>query len=370
MIRVLHVVGRMALGGTQTMIMNVYRHIDRTQMQFDFLVHTKDECFYDKEIIKLGGRIYRTERFNIINWLSYKKFWNNFFPEHEEYKIVHVHINSSAAICLSIAKRHGRIAVVHSHCTNPTEKSLRSCAFRIFAYPIRYIADYFFACSEEAGETRFGKRVTKSKNYKVFKNGIDVKSFCFQKEIRKVIREKYDISEEKFIIGHVGRFYFQKNHRFLLEIFKKVNEKYSNTELWMIGTGELEKKIRTQVQNMGMGKKVRFIGETSHVSEYLQAMDIFVFPSFYEGLGIAVVEAQAAGLPCIISDVIPNEADMGCGLVKRLSLEDSAEDWADAIVAAKDVSRIDTSDYLRRAGFDIETVSKELQNFYINIEEN
>ncbi len=370
MIRVLHVIGAMGSGGAETMIMNVYRHIDRTQIQFDFVVHTKDECFYDKEIIKLGGRIYHAERFNVINWLSYKKFWNDFFSEHEEYKIVHGHINSSAAIYLSIAKRYGRIAVVHSHNVRRTEKSLRAYAFRIFVYPIRYIADYFFACSEEAGETRFGKRVTKSENYKIFKNGIDVKSFCFQKEIRKVIREEYGISEEKFVIGHVGRFAFAKNHKFLLEVFKKVSEMYSNAELWLIGIGELEGKIRTQAQNAGIEKKVRFIGETSHVSEYLQAMDIFVFPSFYEGLPLALVEAQAAGLPCFISDVISNEVDMGCGLVKRLSLEDSTENWADAIMAEKGVVRTDTSSYLRKAGFDIENVSKELEDFYINIGRN
>lgn len=368
MIRVLHVIGAMKSGGAEAMIMNLYRHIDRNQVQFDFVVHTEEKCFYDKEITKLGGRIYRTERFNIINWLSYRKFWNDFFCEHEEYKIVHGHINSSAAIYLSIAKEHGRIAIVHSHSIKNTEKSLRAYAFRIFIYPIRYIADYFLACSEKAGETRFGKHVIESENYKVFKNGIDVKLFCFQMEIRKVIREEYGIPEEKLIIGHVGRFTFAKNHKFLLEVFKKVNEIYSDAELWLIGTGELEEKIRTQVQNMGMGKKVRFIGETSRVSEYLQAMDIFVFPSFYEGLGIAVVEAQAAGLPCIISDVIPNEADMGCRLVKRLSLEDSAEDWADAIMAKRGLVRMDTTGYLRKAGFDIETVSKELQDFYINIE--
>lgn len=367
MIRVLHVIGAMGSGGAEAMIMNLYRHIDRTQIQFDFVVHTKDECFYDKEIIKLGGRIYRTERFNIINWLSYRKFWNDFFCEHEEYKIVHGHINSSAAIYLLIAKEHGRIAIVHSHSIKNTEKSLRVYAFRIFAYPIRYIADYFFACSEEAGETRFGKRVTESENYKILKNGIDVKSFCFQKEIRKVIREEYGISEEKFVIGHVGRFAFVKNHKFLLEVFEKVSEMYSNAELWLIGIGELEGKIRTQVQNMGFEKKVRFIGETSHVLEYLQAMDIFVFPSFYEGLPIALIEAQAAGLPCFISDVISNEVDIGCGLVKRLSLENSAEDWAEAIVAKKGVSRIDTSNYLQKSGFDIEIVSKELQDFYTDI---
>jgi len=367
MIRVLHVIGTMGSGGAETLIMNVYRHIDKTQIQFDFVVHTKDECFYDKEIIKLGGRIYHTERFNVINWLSYKKFWNNFFSEHKEHKIVHGHINSSAAIYLSVAKRYGKIAVVHSHSVKRTEKSLRSYMFRIFVYPIRYIADYFLACSEEAGETRFGKHVTESENYKVFKNGIDVKQFCFQKEVRKVIREKYGIAEEKLIIGHVGRFTYAKNHKFLLKVYKEVSKMYSNVELWLIGTGGLEGKIRTQVQNMGIEKEVRFIGETSHVSEYLQAMDIFVFPSFYEGLPLALVEAQAAGLPCLISDVISDEADMKCGLVKRLSLENSTEDWAEAIVAQKGVSRIDTSNYLQKSGFDIEAVSKELQDFYADI---
>lgn len=367
MIRVLHVIGAMNSGGAETLIMNLYRHIDRTQIQFDFVVHTKEECFYDKEIVKLGGRIYHTERFQVINWLSYQKFWEDFFSEHEEYQIVHGHINSSAAIYLSAAKKQGRIAVVHSHSIKRTQKTIRAYAFRIFVYPVRYIADYFFACSQEAGETRFGKRITRSEHYKVLRNGIDVEQFRFRKDVRKVIRDSYDIPEEKFIVGHVGRFVFAKNHPFLLEVFQKVNEIHENAELWLIGTGGLEEKIRAQAQDMGIGGRVRFIGETRHVSEYLQAMDVFVFPSFYEGLPLSLVEAQAAGLPCIISDAIPKEADMGCGLVTRLSLKESAEEWAEKVMAAKGTERTDTAGFVRKAGFDIEDVSRELQDFYIGI---
>lgn len=189
-IRVLHVIGRMNAGGAEAMIMNIYRNIDRTKIQFDFVVHTNEQSFYDNEIMQLGGKIYRTERFIVANYFSYKKFWVNFLKKHTEYRIVHGHINSSAFVYLSLAKKYGRLAVVHSHSTGSVGKSLRAYIFRLLTYPLRYIADYFFACSEQAGIARFGTQVVASDRYYVLNNGIDMKLYTFNKEVRREMREK------------------------------------------------------------------------------------------------------------------------------------------------------------------------------------
>lgn len=223
-----------------------------------------------------------------------------FFREHTEYFIIHGHINSSAAIYLSSAKKHGRVAVVHSHATKSGKWTPRALAFYFFSYPIRYIADYFFACSKQAGADRFGKRVTGTEWFRVLNNGINTSKYVFSGEVRRKMREKYSIHDNDVVVGHVGRFVPQKNHEFLLKVFAEVSKMEPNAKLWMIGEGELEKHIRRLADRLGIGEDVRFIGVTDRVHEYLQAMDVFVFPSVCEGLGIALIEAEAAGLPCVV----------------------------------------------------------------------
>lgn len=364
MLRILHVIGLMGSGGAEALLMNLYRNIDREKIQFDFVVHAQERGFYDAEIESLGGRIFRTERFNVANYHSYKTFWDTFFDKHPEFLIVHGHINSSASIYLSSAKRHGRIAVVHSHATRNQEKSLRAYAFLVFAYPIRHIADYFFACSRQAGIDRFGKKVVDSPKFEVLNNGIQTSDYTFDPTVRAEIRNRCNVAENTLVVGNVGRFTFAKNHQFLLNVFYELHRVQPNSRLWLVGTGELENTIKEQVKRLHLDAAVVFIGQTNRVCEYLQAMDVFIFPSVFEGLGIALVEAQAAGLPCLVSENIQDEANIGCGLIKTLKISDGAKKWAEGALKAKDMSRSNTSQSVLKADFDIEKTARHLQAFY------
>ena len=364
MIRVLHVIGAMGSGGAEAMLMNLYRVMDRSKIQFDFVVHTDKKAFYDEEIEALGGRIFHTEKYNVRNFYSYKKFWREFLAEHPEYQIVHGHINSSATLYLSEAKRQGRIAVVHSHATRNKEKSLRTYAFLVSAYPIRHIADYFFGCSQQAGIDRFGERATQSDRFQVLNNGIFTEKYIFNQEIREKIRAQYEIAMDTIVVGHVGRFTFAKNHEFLIDVFCRLHEIEPNSKLMLIGIGELEERIREKVEQLNLRDAAIFVGQTNRVYEYLQAMDVFAFPSVFEGLGIALVEAQAAGLPCVVSENIQQEADIGCGLVHTVELAVGSEKWAEMLLDLRGTQRENTSMWVQRAGFDIQQSSQQLQAFY------
>ena len=367
MIRILHVIGRMGAGGAEALLMNLFRSIDRTRIQFDFVVHTEEKQFYDDEIEALGGVIYRTRRFNITNYSWYRKWWNDFFDHHHEYFVVHGHINSSAAVYLSCAKKHGIITIAHSHNTKSRVFSLRTVAFSVFSFPLRYIADYFFACSKQAGIDRYGRKIADDDRFRIVLNGIESKKYSFSPEKRRHQRINQGIDNKQLIIGHVGRFSAQKNHRFLINVFEAVRSRVPTAQLWLIGDGELFHQIERIVEEKGLQNAVTFLGVTDKVNIYLQAMDVFVFPSIFEGLGIALVEAQAAGLPCVVSDAIQEEADIGAGLIIKKKLSDSCESWADAIIKSRNDKREDTSVFVEKAGYDIEYTAKWIQDFYCNI---
>jgi len=366
-IRVLHVIGIMNRGGAETMIMNLYRHIDRSKVQFDFVENSSEPAVFDEEILSLGGRIYRCPHYNGKNHFTYVKWWNDFFKAHpKEYPIVHGHLGSTAAIYLSIAKKYGAYAIAHSHNTN-AEKSLQQWLFNVFSYPTRHIADYFFACSSEAAFDRFGRKVAGNHQLcSVLKNAIDTESFRFSAAERNAIRGELDISEDAFVIGHIGRFAEQKNHQFIVEIFAQVKKNLPNAVLLLVGGGELRHQIETEIIRCGLAESVVFAGVRSDVHRLYHAMDVFVFPSLYEGLGIVVIEAQAAGLPCCISSNVPREA-MLTKLAQQRSLRDGAKAWADWIVSRKNEPRVDTIAAIRQAGYDISTTTAWLQYFYESI---
>lgn len=367
MIRILHVIGRMGAGGAEALLMNIYRTIDREKIQFDFVVHTEEHQFYDDEILRLGGRIYHTTRFNVINYYKYKKWWNTFFENHKEYAAVHGHINSSAAIYLSCAKKHGIYAIAHSHNTRSVEKTARSFAFRTFAYPIRYIADYYFACSRQAGLDRFGIKVVNQDNFRVLKNGIQSQRFQFSDRERRRIRAEMKVDSSTLVIGHTGRFSEQKNHRHLIEVFACIKEKRPDAQLWLIGNGDLLDNIKEMVNENKLQDSVIFLGVTDRVQDYLQGMDVFVFPSIYEGLGIALIEAQASGLPCVVSESIQEEADIGAGLIHKVNLSDSYTRWRDTILEIDKTCRKDTTDYVNDSGYNIANTAKWIEAFYLSI---
>lgn len=358
MIRVLQVFNSMGCGGAENMIMNLYRKIDKSKVQFDFLVHTDKKCFFDDEIRSLGGQIYCVPYFNGKNFLQYKKALQKFFESHREYPIVHGHVGSCAAIYLSLAHKYGCTTIAHSHSANKG-----NILYNIFSYPTRYVADKIIGCSEKAGISRYGKHCWKKKNGFVLTNGIDIESFFANAKVREQIRKELNI-EDKFVVGHVGSFGEPKNHMYLLEVFKCILNEHKDSVLLLIGDGILKDKIKNRMRELEIEDNVIMTGVRSDVNKLIQAMDCFVFPSLYEGLPLTVVEAQVAGLPCYISASITKEVCLS-DLVKMLSINDSPSKWSNEVLKCKDCDvRQDVSGKIIKAGYDVSSTAQWLADFY------
>lgn len=365
-IRVLEVFHGMDCGGAENMIMNIYREIDHSKVQMDFLVHTDKSCFFDEEIKQLGGRIYSVPYYNIKNQAYYKKTLNKFFKEHPEIKVVHGHLGSCAHIYLKVAKKYGCFTIAHSHNTKP-EVSLKSILYRIFTYQTRKVADYFIGCGKEAGEYRFGKKITSNPNrYHTLNNAIDTNKFLYDTDRRKSVRQEFGIGDDELLLGHVGRFNYQKNHEYLIDIFEAVITKNSNVKLLLVGDGDLRKQIEKKVNTKGLSKKVIFAGLRNDVPRLLQGMDCFVFPSHYEGVPVTIVEAQAAGLPCVISDSITKEVCVS-ELVKYVSLNAGVEEWEKMIALSCNKTRINRKEDIVCAGYDIEKTVGWITDLYLKV---
>ncbi len=363
-IRVLHMISILEMGGSQSMVMNLYRAIDRERVQFDFIVdHADKDTTLRKEIELLGGRIFSFPSFKGGNVFEIRETWNRFFEEHKEYSIFHTHSRSYASVYLPIANKHGLITIAHSHSTS-NGKGVISLVKNIMQYPIRYQADYLFACSQQAGEWLFGKRVTKSSRFLIISNAINSKRFEYDSVKREYIRKELGIRDE-FVVGHIGRMTKPKNHEFLIKLFNEYNRINNNSKLLLVGDGELLEEVKNQVGELHIDDKVLFVGSKANTEDYYQAMDCFLFPSLWEGLGMAVVEAQAAGLQCVVSNAVPTKVDIGANLVTFLNLNDSCDKWIKSILGA---DRKKTSSYVKDAGFDIEESAKFLQSFYEKVE--
>lgn len=363
MIRVLQVLHGMDCGGAENMIMNLYRHIDRTQVQFDFLVHTEKKCFFDDEIKGLGGNIYHVPYYNIKNHFSYKKALNVFFSNHPEIKIVHGHLGSCAHIYLSVAKKYGCYATAHSHNTKPVNVSLKNILYRLFTFKTRRVADFFFGCSQAAAEYRFGKKIAHSEKCSVLKNAIEIEKFAYSEKNRQEIRNEFDIGNQ-LVIGHVGRFNTQKNHTFLIDIFAKVHEKNPDAILMLLGDGNLRPSIEQKVENLGLKNNVIFTGVRKDANKFFSAFDVFLFPSLYEGLGIVAVEAQTSGVPTYCSCEIPEEAKIS-DLFEKISLKEKSSYWAKKILNKNEIcNREEKYVDAVNAGYDIHLTAEYLVNFY------
>lgn len=365
MIRILHVLGGLERGGAETMVMNLYRNIDHEKIQFDFIIHTKEKQAYYQEILDMGGRIYHFPAFNGKNMFYLKRKWTQFFIKHPEYKILHSHVRSYASLYIPIAKKYGLKTIIHSHSTS-NGKGASAIIKKILQFPLRYQADYLMACSNEAGQWLYGKRACKSKNYIFLSNAIDIKKYRFSNKISTEYQKKMNL-ENKFVIGHVGRFHEAKNHGFLLDIFAEVCKKRSDAILLLIGDGDLRESIKDKVHSLKLDNNVILAGSRDDVPQLMQAMDLFVFPSLWEGLPVTVVEAQAAGLPCLISDNITTDVDLS-KLVVRLPVDDIYV-WVEAILNSE-IKKSDVTSEIRRAGFDVKNSVENLTKFYYSIFDN
>lgn len=360
-IRVLQVFARLDTGGAESMIMSVYRNIDRNRVQFDFVVNENDTKYiYEHEINELGGKVFRMPKYTIINNREYGCLWEILLKKHSEWKIIHGHHTAPAFIYLRIGKALNRITIAHSH-TAGGELRPKSKIKILMRYPLRHLSDHRFACSDSAARWMFGKRNTSTH---ILNNAIDPDKFAFKDVIRRDVRQYFGV-ENNFVIGHVGRFQPEKNHDFIIRVFKTIHDKNDKAFLFLVGDGDLCSSIKKKVKTLGLSGNVLFAGIRSDVPDLLQAMDIFLFPSNYEGLGIVAVEAQAAGLKTIVSEAVPQEAYV-TDLIERESLNAPTEKWADRILKYTDgYNRIDTSEQIKARGYDIKEVAKWLEKFYI-----
>ena len=368
-IRVLHVLHSLNCGGTENMIMNLYRNIDKNKIQFDFLVHTKEKCFFDDEVKELGGNIYRVPYYNLLNEYSYVKSLNEFFKNHREIKIVHGHLGSCAHIYLKIAKKYGCYVIAHAHISKPDKITAKNLLYKLFSIKTRGVADFFFACSIQAGKYHYGKKIINSERFKMLNNAIDINKYGVNAEQCEKIKQRYDITD-KYVMGHIGRFNSVKNHKFLLDVFGETLKIQPNSVLMLVGGGELFEDIKTYAGTLGIGDKVIFTGVTQDVNQYLQVMDCFVFPSLYEGLGIVAIEAECLGIPCFINNTLPSELYINEN-VFGLSLNKSAKEWAEFIVrnSNKKIPEQIAKEKISNAGYDINATAKQLEEFYYNVTE-
>lgn len=360
-IRVLHILQRMEAGGTQALLMNIYRKIDRTKVQFDFLVVYKEKQFYDDEIEKMGGHVYKLSFREDLNLPKFQKDLAGFFAQHHEYKIVHCHAYTIGYFCLKAAKKAGiPVRIAHSHsnaAVHDVKLPLKLIMQKLFTI---YSTD-LFACSEEAGKFAF-----KGKKFGIVQNAIDSQKFIADANIREKIRKALRV-ESKFVVGHVGRMQPEKNHDFLIDVFAEIKKKKSDAELILVGTGPLEEKVKSKVAEKGLSDCVHFLGNRKDMNRIYQAMDVFVFPSLFEGLGIVAIEAQAAGVPIVCSEGLPPETDI-TPIYRKLLLSDGEEKWANAALemAQNPSAHTNTQKYVIDAGFDMDATAKYMENYYLD----
>lgn len=357
-IRVLQVMASLDRGGAEAVVMDWLRSMDRSRVQFDFVVNEGGPYSFEEEAEELGSRIVRAPRFRGWNAASYAIWWRNTFASHPEWGIVHAHHTVPAFIYLSVARRLGRATVAHSHNAG-RDRNLDGVIRGVLRRPLRLVAETHLACSEDAGDWMFGKNT----NVRVVHNAINTAKFAFDEEDRLRVRRELNW-EDAIIVGHVGSFMRQKNHSRLLQIFAEFWEAEPRARLLLVGDGGLRSQLQRQAGELGIDDNVLFVGVRKDIPALLSAMDIFLFPSHYEGLGVALIEAQASGLPCLASDVIPRDAKL-TDLVSFLPLDAPDSLWVDA--ARQSLGRGPRKSHaeeVKAAGYDSNATASEMQNFY------
>ena len=355
MIRVLQCVNNMHRAGLETMLMNYYRNIDRTCIQFDFLTHRPFKSDYDEEIEELGGKIYRAPRLMPQNYPSYFKYMKEFFAEHPEYKIVHSHMDSMSYFPLLAAKRADvPVRIAHSHSTG-IDLDAKYPLKQYFRYQICNASTHNFACGIEAGKFLF-----RGKEFTLIPNAVDSECFIYNEALRLKKREELGISD-KLVVGHVGRMTYPKNHEFLLRLFAELLKARPDALLMLVGTGEKENDLKNMVARLGIEQFVIFLGNRSDVNELYQAMDIFVLPSRFEGVPLVGVEAQFAELPCLFSCGVPKELCFS-DTCRFRSLSDPMSDWINDILELTSTAHRDIA--VHSSPYDIKSAVIDLQMRY------
>lgn len=356
-IRILQVLTLMNKGGAETMVMNYYRALDKTKYQFDFLVHRSERGAYDDEIECMGGRIYRTCSIRPGHYIQYFRFLDRFFKEHaHEYVAIHAHIQENSGFVAKYATKYG---IKNCLCTS----HIADLGID-YKYPFRLFGKMFvkyitkrLACGEDAGFFLYGKR-----KFEVFPNAIQVERFLYNSIVAEQFKKERKW-EDKLIIGNVARLNPQKNHSFIIDIFKEVHNIEPNAILVLVGEGDLRNKIEMKVFNLGLSGCVYFEGVQSDVPKYLSTFDLLLFPSLYEGLPVSIIEAQTAGLKCFLSDTIDKTVDIS-GNITFLPLSLSPKEWAVKLLESLPYTKRNMCEQIKHAGYDVHENITKLLNFY------
>ena len=361
MIKVLHFIPAFNIGGVESLIMSLYRNIDKSKIQFDFLVETEEEIEDFNEIKKYGGNIHYLQKLNKKNPFKYIKQIKDFFMNNSKnYSILHCHNIERSLFILYYAKKNNiNCRIFHAHTDSFRGVKYEKLVKIILNLDIK-LSTHFLSPSKNAGNFHF-----KNKNYQILNNAIDTKEFSFSENKRKIMRLKMDFNK-KFVIGHTGRFTYAKNHLKIINIFNEVYKKEPMARLLLVGDGPLKKDIEKRINDLGLSKVVIFTGGRKDISDLLQTMDVFLLPSFFEGFCISLLEAQSVGLPCVISDVIPKEVQI-TNLIHRHKLNEDNKIWADKILLYKYHKRIGYNTFIKAKGYDIQQNADWLMKFYFKI---
>ncbi|WP_416150479.1 glycosyltransferase family 1 protein [Salipaludibacillus sp. HK11] len=368
-LKILQVTGAMNRAGTETMLMNIYRNVDQERIQFDFISYSDEDADYDYEIREMNGRVIKLKKNSSI--FEFYQVMKKFGP----YDAVHSHTLFHCGISNFSAFLAGvNVRVAHAHTTSDEANTLLKIVYmKAMRVLIKYFSTHLLACSQAAGQYLFGEKTMLNQPYSYFPNLIPYKKYLTvsDKDV-KCFKKNYQLEKSEIVIGHIGRFIEAKNHMFLFYILKKLVDENISVCLLLIGDGNLKEELMNKVKEMDLSNHVRFAGLQQDVNVALHSMDVFVFPSLYEGLGLVLLEAQASGLPCIVSDAIQPEADLGLGLVTTLSLSNTNK-WTEQIKNVAKVKELDNkkiTDAFESNGFSTKATITKLQEVYQSTKED
>lgn len=365
--KILHIVGGMNIGGTETMLMNLYRKVHK-DIQFDFISYYEKDGYYDDEIRVLGGNVIKLEPPNKVGIFKSIKDLKTVIKSNGKYDAVHTHTLFNCGIGVFAAYLSGaNIRISHAHTTaDANEGVVKKIYISVMRSIIKIFSTNYLACSDSAGRYLFGNNIVENKKYKKLPNYIDYEKFI-NSNIKGSIRLELGIEKDDILIGHVGRFIPAKNHKFIIDIIDNLSIENPKVKCILAGTGDLENDMRAKVKNLGLEEKIHFLGIRNDIEKVVNEMDLFILPSIYEGLGLVLLEAQASGVPCLVSEAIQPEADLEVGLIEKLNLSDELELWSKTALEMVNKPKVDRKSILNsfeNKGYKIENIVNELTNVY------
>ncbi len=369
-IKILMVLGSTSMGGAQMFILNLLRNLNMKKFKVDFAVNFKEQGGgIETEIRQMGCEVYYLPYFKVYNYFQVIKEWRKFLTEHH-YDIVHGHSTNSASVYLKVAKEMGCVTIAHCHSAGFRGNLFARLMKKIFIRDVGKVADYWFACSAKAAEHLYGKGYNNYPQYYDIPNAIDASQYLYSKETANKIREEIGVKGNEFLCGHVGSFSKPKNHIFLLAIFKEILDLNPKAKLVCCGAGGLLPEIKDKAAKMGISERIIFPGVVHNCNEYMMAMDVFVFPSLFEGFPFSVIEAQATGLPVVMSDVITTEVDITDNVL-RCALNKSATEWAKKIVCLSEIKNRQTyNTAIANSKYNMSICAEMMEGLYVKMKQN